>query len=137
MTIADDIIAARGGWTDCGISTHRSPSLVQLADEFSLATDVSIYREIDATEARRLVERLLHKDLVHGAQRIKPARAAELADGFLAQFGTEGTHYFTNSRFNDSGSIESWNSATDSTFDAGILVVGPLCSGFLWIEEED
>jgi hypothetical protein len=137
MTIAEDIITVRGGCTDCGISSHQAPSLVQLADEFSLATDVSIYREIDAAEARRLTERLLHKDLVYGAQKVKPARAAELADGFLAQFGTEGTRYYTNTWFNDSGLIESWNSATDSTFDAGILVIGPLCSGCLWIEEED
>jgi hypothetical protein len=137
MTIAEDIVAARGGWTDCGLSSRQSPSLVQLADEFSLATDVSVYREIDAVEARRLVERLLHKNLVNDSHLMKAAKAAELAERFLSQFGAEGTHYFTNAWFKDSGSINSWNSATASTFDAGILVIGPVCSGCLWIEEED
>src|SRR5579859_1895328 len=96
MTIADEIMAARRGWTDCGISTQPSPSLVELADEFSLATDPSVYHEVDAAEALRLVKHLLEWGLAYGGRMMKPEQTAELAERFLSQFGTEGTRYYTN-----------------------------------------
>jgi hypothetical protein len=138
LSVVDDIIEARVfGWTDCGYSVQQSPSLSELANEFSLATDSSIYREIDATEARRVVQAILQVDFVFGARIMAPTKAADLAERFLSQFGTDATRYFTNGAFDESGRLEQWKSATESTFDAGVLVIGTLRSGCLWVEQED
>jgi hypothetical protein len=133
-TVADEIIEARGGWTDCGLSSLHSPSLPELAAEFDLKTDEGIYREIDAAEARRVARFVLQHELAYGSHRMPAEKAAELADRFLAQFGSGGTRYYTNGKLHESGG---WNPATEFTFDAGILVIGEAASGCLWVEDED
>jgi hypothetical protein len=135
-TVADEMIEARGGWTDCGLSSLRSPSLTELAEEFGLKTDEGLYREIDADEARRVARFVLHHDLAYGSHRMHAEKAAELADKFLGQFASDGTRYYTNGTLHDSDP-RTWNSATDSTFDAGLLVIGQAASGCLWVEDED
>jgi hypothetical protein len=137
VTVAEDIIAARDvGWVDCGLSSLASPSLLELAEEFGLFQDLAIYREIHVDEACRLVHFLLHQGLAYSTQIMPSAKAAELADRFLSQFGFVGTRYYTNGRFHEPQS-GGWCSATDSTFDTGLLVIGPTCSGCLWVEDED
>ncbi len=67
------------------------------------------------------------------------ARAAELAD----QFGTGGVRFFTNGTFHEPPEAQrirsgaSWTPVTPATFDTGVLVMGPRCSGCLWVEDED
>jgi hypothetical protein len=68
MTLIDEVIKARGGWTDCGLSKQPCPSLTQLAEEFSLSTDLATYHEIDAAEAQRLVQFVLQYDLAYHSQ---------------------------------------------------------------------
>lgn len=137
MTVEDEIIAARHvGWVDCALSTLKAPALLQLLEEFGLKEDLSIYREIDAVEARRLVHFVLHQGLAYSTHVMPAPRAAELTDRFLSQFGSDGTRYYTNGTFHNSRN-GGWSSATDSTFDTGILVIGPERSGYLWVEEED
>jgi hypothetical protein len=66
-----------------------------------------------------------------------------LADRFLASFGTDGVHYFTNADFGARAdpaftlSSFGWNPVTAATFDTGVLVVGPRRCGCLWVEDED
>jgi hypothetical protein len=105
-TVADEIIEARGGWTDCGLSSLHSRSVAELAAEFDLKTDEGIYRDIDADEARRVARFVLQHDLAYGSHRMRAERAAELADTFLAQFGSDGTRYYTNGKLHESGG---WN----------------------------
>jgi hypothetical protein len=144
MDVADEIIAARNcGVVHCGLSSRASPSLSELAVEFGLAGDSANYKEIDAASARRLLQLVLNQDIAYNAEIMSAARAAELADQFLAQFGTDGVRFYTNGTFHETRgpklawSDASWNPVTAATFDTGVLVVGPRCSGCLWVEDED
>ena len=144
MGVADDIIAARDcGVVHCGVSLRPSPSLNELAVEFGLAGDLANYREIDADSALRLVQMILNQDMAYNAEIIPLARAGELADQFLAQFGKTGVRFYTNGRFHEARgpnltwSGASWNPVTSATFDTGVLIVGLQRSGCLWVEDED
>jgi hypothetical protein len=146
MTVAEDIIAARVyGVVRCGFSQKTGPPTVRdLAREFGLSEEPSLYKEIDEAAARRLVCRVLHRDMAYNAEVMPEPRAAALADAFLAQFGP-GTRYFSNGlwhlprviRADGVVSGPSWDPVTPATFDAGVLAIGHKISGCLWVEDED
>ncbi len=144
MNVADQIIAARNvGLIHCGLSAHLSASLSQLAAEFGLAPEPANYREIDAASARWLMELILNRDMAYNAEIMPADCAGELADKFLSQFRGQGTRFFTNGGFHETRgskltwSDASWNPVTQATFDTGVLILGPQCSGCLWVEDED
>ena len=144
MNIADEIIAARScGVVHCGLSSHVSPSLSQLASEFELAPEPANYREIDAASARWLLEMILNQDMAYDLEIMPADRARELADWFLSQFRGQEISFFTNGTFHEkrgsklTWSGASWESVTKATFDTGVLILGPQCSGCLWVEDED
>jgi hypothetical protein len=144
MAVAEDIIAARAcGVVHCGMSVLPTPSLPELAREFGLADAPASYREISADQANRLVRLVLSQDTAYNSEVMPANRAAELADRFLAQFGGNGVHYFTNGNFHEAPGPKllwtgvQWNPVTTATFDTGVLVIGPKCSGCLWVEDED
>jgi hypothetical protein len=144
MSVADEIIAARDcGVVHCGLSSKTSPSVSDLAAEFGLAGDPTHYKEIDGNSARRLARLVLNQDMAYNSEIIPADRAAELADRFLAQFGTDGVRYYTNGTFHEARgtgltwSGAGWDPVTAATFDTGILVIGSRCSGCLWVEDED
>jgi len=68
--------------------------------------------------------------MAYGAEVIPADRAAALADRFLAEFGTVGVRFYTNTTFYDTSgpkltwSGAGWASVTSTTFDSGVLVVG-------------
>src|SRR4051794_13471233 len=96
MGVAEEIIADRiYGAVRCGVSSLRSPTVPELASEFGLRAEHACYQEIDEPAARRLVRMVLHRDMAYNAEVMPDARAAELADRFLAQFGP-GARYFSN-----------------------------------------
>ncbi|MFO0797040.1 MAG: hypothetical protein U0804_06150 [Gemmataceae bacterium] len=140
MDVVAEILAARGD-ARCGYSAGGAG--VGLAAEFGLAPDADRYREIDAATARRLIELVLHRDLAYRYELMPAARAVDLADRFLAPFGTDGVRYFTNAMFDEKAepmftlSSFGWNPVTAATFDTGVLVVGPRRCGCLWVEDED
>jgi hypothetical protein len=131
------------GVVHCGLSAQPSPALAELASEFELAADPANYWEIDAAAARRLAELILNQDMAYNSEIMPPSRASELADRFLAQFGTHGVRFYTNGTFHEGrgpklGSPSAgWNPVTAATFDTGILVIGRHRSGCLWVEDED
>jgi hypothetical protein len=127
MGLNEQIIAARRfGVVHCGMSSQPSPSITELASEFGLRDDPATYREIDETDARECVQRLLHRDQAYEVQIMPEEEAARLTREFFAQFGPE-SRYFTNN----------WCSATKATFDEGVLVMGPRRYGCFWVEDED
>src|SRR5262245_44035349 len=145
MAVHDDVITARRyGVVRCGVSSLASPTLPALAREFGLRDDPASYREIDESAARRLLQLILHRAMAYNAEIMPAERAAQLADQFLGQFG-RGAQFFTNGDFHEplrrvSESVwsgASWHPVTNATFDTGVLVIGPQCSGCLWIEDED
>jgi hypothetical protein len=144
MNICAEIESARDcGRIHCGLSSQASPSVAGLAAEFGLSGDPCVYREIDATAAQRLVQFVLNQDMAYNAEIIPMPRAAELAERFLDQFGINGARFYTNGVFRESNDPSltwpgaSWNPATEATFDTGVLIISPTCSGCLWVEDED
>lgn len=145
MEIAEEIIAARvGSGIRCGLSSRASPSVSDLAREFGLRDEPSSYKEIDEPDARHLIRSVLHRDMAYSWEIMPEARAAELADRFLAQFGP-GTRYYSNGNWHLPPVVQpngvicgpSWDPVTTATFDTGVLAIGPRCSGCLWVEDED
>jgi hypothetical protein len=139
MAICDDILIARvDGVVHCGLLSQSSPSIPELAREFDLRDAIECYREIDATAARRLIQSILHRDLAYCAEIMSLDRAGELTEQFLNQFGTENVRFWTNGTFHElRESGAAWNPVTAATFDTGVLVIGPHCSGCFWVEDED
>jgi len=145
MGVAEDIIAARiYGAIRCGLSSRPGPNVSELAREFGLRDEAGCYKEIDEPAARRLVRMLLHRDMAYNAEVMPEARAADLADAFMGQFGP-GTRYFSNGTWHQPSVVRSdgvvcgpsWDPVTPATFDAGELAIGPEQSGCLWVEDED
>jgi hypothetical protein len=143
--ICNEIRTARTcGVVRCGLSARTIPTISELARECGLKADPACYKEIDKSAARRLIQLVLHEDLAYRSQIMPADRAAKFADSFLRQFGT-GVRYFTNGLFHEgwhrlSGTVvagPSWDPVTEATFDTGVLVVGELRSGCLWVEDED
>ena len=129
----------------CGFSALRTALVADLAREFGLRDDPSIYHDIDEADARRLMRIALRRDLAYGAELMSDARAAELADRFIAAFGAD-ARYCTNgswhlppvvARDGRSGHGPGWIPATDATFDTGVLAIGKVRSGCFWVEDED
>jgi hypothetical protein len=145
VSVAKTIIAARAcGVVHCGRYSTRSATVSEVALEFGLADDPSYYTEIDVAAAHRVIVRILHRDMAYDTEVMPEVRAVELADRFLAQFGSP-VRYFTNGTWHLPPDVLSgrviggagWNPVTPATFDAGVLAIGPTCSGCLWIEDED
>ena len=143
--ICEDIIDARNcGHVRCGLSALAEPTVTDLAREFRLRDDATIYKEIDATAASRLIQTILQKDMAYGCRIMSTELSAELAAAFMQQFGS-GARYFTNGTYHVqrvqlSPTVwtgPSWDPATEATFDTGVLVIGQAGSGCLWIEDED
>lgn len=143
--VTEEILAARTwGVVRCGLSSQPAPTVSELAREFGLRDAQECYKEICEPDALRLVRRVLHRDLAYDAEIMPEARAAELGERFLAQFGA-GARFFTNGTFYEerrrlSRSVwsgPSWEPVTEATFDTGVLVIGPKGAGCVWVEDED
>ena len=76
---------------------------------------------------------MLSTDLAYGSKIMPPDRAAGLWQQFLAAFEEQDIRFVTNGTADGS----SWGPATSSTFDQGVLVIGPARVGCLWVEGED
>jgi len=133
MTVYDDIIEARRcGYTRCG--AIPSSTVGDVAKAFGLKAS-AVYHEIDSAEARTLIELILHEDMAYHVEIMDRSIAANLAALFLAEFNAQVSRFYTNRRLVDGAAA--WNPATDATFDTGVLVVGRVLSGCLWVEDED
>jgi hypothetical protein len=74
--------------------------------------------------------------MAYNSEIMPEARAAELAECFLGQFGV-GARFFTHGTFYEERwqiadsvwSGPSWDPVTEATFDTGVLVFAPECSG--------
>ena len=143
MNLCDEIRAARcAGLVRCSISPG-SRTLGQLTAESGLSPDRQIYHEISAADARQLAYLILVQDLAYGTALVDPALANSLLDRFFAAFGSRDVQFFTNGTFHLVPESKApcngvtWQPATSATFDTGVLILGPIASGVLWVEDED
>jgi hypothetical protein len=98
-------------------------------------------RETTREESRAILVGMLERSMAHGSQHMGTTHARELADQLFARFCSGDCTYFTNGEFplrhaaGQSGG--SWCGLTDSTFDSGIVVIGPTFGLAIWFEDED
>jgi Leucine Rich repeats (2 copies) len=125
-----DEIEANGECVRCGIVEDMSLTLVELALRFGLIFTPSLYEEISQSQAKILVKKILREIY------IPETEALALASRFLNCFDAENTRYYTNCDYQGKDGI-AWDSATECMFDIGILALGKLQSGCLWIAFDD
>lgn len=101
------------------------------------------WRPVDPREVRLLIVRTLRLSFATDHEPVAEAepKAERLADAFLGLVG-DSLQAFTNGEWveqagTQSGITWSWTSATDSTFDGGVIYVGKDRSGLVWSQEED
>ncbi len=80
---------------------------------------------------------ILSRDLAYDHEFTPPDRAADLANRFLAELGNETLTFYTNGTFHLGRDAGPWMPVTKATFDTGLLIIGPVRSGCLWVEDED
>lgn len=93
--------------------------------------------EVDERLAREFLTAILHKDLAYKVEVMPEARAHWLSEEFLRSFGEHGSRFATNIADVPSSSPFAWTPATEFTFDAGVVVLGPAAAGLLWVADED
>lgn len=122
----------------CGITESEHITLAELASRFGLIFTPDTYREISKFQAAAVAKGVLHCDLAYDSEIMPETAAQALANCFLGYFDEEDTHYYTNGDYYVADeSSHGWNPATTATFDTGILVIGKLKAGCLWVEDED
>ena len=116
-----------------------------VAGHFGLATDLGIYGETPRVDAIDTIEMLLHVSLAYSVVTMEMSEAKRVAREFLSPCEPS-CKFFTNvgipfRRVVQGGGKQldgfSYNPATDSTFDAGLLIVGTELHACLWFEDED
>lgn len=143
MEIADLIRQERGSDTVAGIlSCDSAESTTTVAAKFGLADSSDCYREIDAAEATKVLESVLHKDMAYDLEIMPLQLAEELSAQFIAEFSEINARFFTNGFWGrlprySSGVGPGWNPVTSATFDAGVIVVADQKVGCVWCLDED
>ena len=138
--VVDEVRALRmAGHVRGGVLPQDFDSPEAAARSFGLAGAQGIYREIDASQAVSVLQRVIHVDLAHGADLVPPAKAQRLAIAFVQAAGGPGARYFTNGSLGLPTSVAgaAWSPATDATFDTGVLVLAPQRAACLWFEDEN
>lgn len=93
--------------------------------------------EVDRERAERILAAILHTDLAYKAEVMPEDTAQWLASNFLDGFDRHRSRFATNSNDVPDQMPWSWTPATDSTFDAGVVIVGEAGSGIYWVADED
>jgi hypothetical protein len=125
--INEDIKRLRDcGEVRCGVLPYSAPTPATVAKAFELRDNDACYREIGESAAHSLIVEVLHRDQAYSVEIMTAAQAEQLTGKYFKQFGSQ-ARYFTNN----------WCPVTDATFDVGVIAIGALQSGCLWIEDED
>jgi hypothetical protein len=99
---------------------------------------------VEKAVAHAILCYLLREDMAFSSPRLPEDIAQATAEEFLSRF-SPGARFYTNGNWEDGwrtsrtgGSFgPAWQPATMATFDGGILVLDDVCSGVLWLEDED
>lgn len=140
MDITERIKKERGQDTIAGILPGAaSPSVADVARSFGLLDSPECYQEIDAVEAARVLENVLHRDMAYKIEIMPISHARELSEEFIAAFTGSDARFFTNGEWGRStGALGvGWTPVTSATFDTGVLVVSDQRVGCVWCMDED
>ncbi len=95
--------------------------------------------ELTLDDARLATTEVLARDLAYRATIMPNEDAEALAASFLRLFPAPAS-YWTNGELlvaHAHGTSGAWRSATEATFDSGLVVVSATRAGILWVEDED
>lgn len=142
MDVTERIKQERGKDTIAGILPGAaSASVTDVASSFGLLDSPECYEEIDAVEAARVLENVLHRDMAYKAEIMPMSLARELSGEFVAVFADSDARFFTNGEWGRPmgalGIGPSWAPVTSATFDTGVLVVSDQRVGCVWCMDED
>ena len=138
MDIATRIIEARdSGVVIAAVRDYAVSGVEEAALQFELFATGSIYHEVSAEEACRVLGAVLQRDMAYGLQLMAPELALALAEEFVAALAGDGTKFYTNGEFGRVDGRPAWNPATGATFDTGILAVTRTRVACVWVMDED
>lgn len=140
MDITERIKQERGQDTIAGILPGAaSASVTDVARSFGLLDSSECYEEIDAVEAAKVIENVLHRDMAYKTEIMPFSLARELSGEFVAAFAGSDARFFTNGEWGRStGALGvGWTPVTSATFDTGVLVVSDQTFGCVWCMDED
>lgn len=140
LDITERIKQARGSDTIAGILPGaNSASVTDVASSFGLMNSPECYEEIDAAEAAKVLESVLHKDMAYKVEIMPISLARELSEAFVAVFADSNPRFFTNGEWGrPMGTLGvGWTPVTSATFDTGVLVVSDQSVGCVWCMDED
>jgi hypothetical protein len=90
---------------------------------------------INVTQAKLVLEAVLHKDLAYtSCEQMTIDAAKKVASDFIACFCAD-AKFFTNGRWHEKNA--SWMAVTESTFDGGVVAFDEHLLGIIWVEAED
>ena len=141
MAKLQQLLARAGVRLGAVYACGRCTTADEVAILFGLRPLGSGWREVDRERAATILRSLLERDLAYSSQADSAPFAEEFSRDFVQEF-SEGARFFTNGDWNDDDptdgrSVGVWTPATQSSFDAGILVLHDHRVGVYWIEDED
>ena len=129
------------GETVSGIREGLFESVETVAKSFGLYGELGPYIEISASAASSVLTDVIHRDMAYSSEIVPLHKAKKLADAFVAEFQGSAARFFSNGFYRHglgkSRLNTGWQSATDATFDTGILVVCCSRSACVWFKDED
>lgn len=124
------------------VANPSQPQAIDLLDAYVERSGFqrigSTWREIDPASARKIITRILHKELAYDYEVMPLHDAQVLADSVIGTL-TPSARFFTNGTYAEEEESKevTWHSITKATFDTGVAFIDALLIGLLWIEDED
>jgi hypothetical protein len=127
-----------------GFSAHSYATASEAAIEFGLHQNNDAFVECNRSRAELILYYLLRYDLAYGSDCMTDQQARSAIDTLMAKLPHD-VRFYTNGNWDRRSTIgehicasgTGWVSATDCTFDGGILVVGRDCAACVWFGDED
>ena len=141
MAILQQLLARAGVRLGAIYACGRCKSADDVALQFGLRPLGNAWREVDRERAATILRSILERDLAYNSDADSAPFAEEFSRHFIQEF-SDGARFFTNGEWHDDNptngrSVGVWTPATESTFDAGILVLHDHRVGVFWMEDED
>lgn len=141
MTMLQQLLARAGVRLGAIYACGRCKTADEVAIQFGLQPIGDSWREIDRKRAIIILQSLLERDLAYNSDADSAPIAAELSLQFVQEF-RDGARFFTNGEWHEDKPTNGkpvgvWTPVTESTFDAGILVLHDHRVGVFWLEDED
>lgn len=141
MSILQQLLARAGVRLGAIYACGRCKIADEVALQFGLRPLGSAWRQVDRERAARILRSLLERDLAYHSDADSAPLAQEFSRHFVEEFPGD-ARFYTNGEWHDDNPTNgtpagAWTPATESTFDAGILVLHHHRVGVFWIEDED